>query len=211
MEYSITSPSGHGLHTWGWGMHQEQPQHTLSAPVRRTEHVDIIAAADLGVGDDDLYGVRVRGVGDGMRHDANRAHDLPGDGDLVWEVRGVTDDQRRFGYGAFVVLNTREFAVVAKLDLQILLVQHVCATVHGRKPRKALHASAALQGIRVRCQRMTGGWQSMVRDMEACCGIAAVNRRCAQSTWDNLSSSMQQSSASQLPRRGRHSGILFST
>lgn len=121
--------------------------------------VDVRLALDLLLGDDDLAALGAVGAVDGVREDADEAHDRAHLLDAVGEVRGVADDELALGDGV---------ALLGRLDADARAglvvdkaadggVEHVGPAVDGREARKALGELAeAVEGVDVRGLRVAG-------------------------------------------------------
>lgn len=116
-------------------------------------------AADLVLRDNELDAVAVVRVGDRVLEEADRAHDLALEEDLVFaralaarldKVARVADDLLRLDRLA-AALDADKLALVVVNDLLDRLVEHVRAAVDGGQAREALRQLAqAVQRVNVR-------------------------------------------------------------
>ena len=99
-------------------------------------NVNVRLPSNLLLGENDLAGVDVFGVGDGVLHDTDTTDDLASLLDLVGEIRGITSDE--LGLGDLTLgLNTSELTILID-DLLDGLVQHVGSTIDGGKTSEGL-------------------------------------------------------------------------
>lgn len=128
--------------------------------VRGGDHrdVDVVFAADLRLGDNELDGIGVASGGDGVVEDADRLEEVADDLDFAWEVAGVADDHAGFGregHGLVVAVlhcggDALDLSCGRVGDLVDVRVKHVCAAVDGGEAGKTLGELAeAVQRVNV--------------------------------------------------------------
>jgi len=150
--------------------------------------VDVVLAADLGLGEDELQRVRVGGAVDGVVEDADALEQVAGDAGLAGEVGGVAEDHLGLGLelhggvvGAGAALlhggfDARDTAVGARGDFVDRGVEHVGAAVDGRQAGKALGQFAeAVEGVDVGGLAVAGHGVGVEADaLDGLFGLAGV-------------------------------------